>query len=376
MRSVNECGYHSIGMHVPIDFAPERWERIKETYRKWWAGELDRPVIQAAPGGRDPGRAEPELGGVGKATLYDLSVSPEAIVDRWDYDLSRRRFMGDAFPSVWLDMGPGVLAAFMGGRAEPGSGTIWFHPAEDKKIADVRFGFDPESQWFRRAREVYRAAARRWGGAVQIGMTDLGGNLDVLSTFRPGERLLLDLYDHPDEVKRLTWEEHRAWWRAFEELDAILRPANPGYTAWTPIFSEEPYYVLQCDFCYMIGPRMFDEFVKPELVASCGRLRNAFYHLDGPGQLAHLDSLLEIDELGGVQWVPGEGAKPVTEWPEVYRKIRDAGKLVHLLGGWRELDAVADQLGSAKGLFLSVGGSVKDEEKVARLLERYGVPVE
>lgn len=359
---------------MPIDFAPGRWELVKETYRRWWAGELDRPVIQATLGGRDPGRPEPELGGVGQATLYDLSVSPEAIVDRWDYDLSRRRFLGDAFPTVWLDMGPGVLAAFMGGRAEPGSGTTWFHPAEGKEIADVRFEFDSTALWFRRAADVYRAAVRRWGGAVQIGMTDLGGNLDVLSTFRPGERLLFDIYDHPEEVKRLTWEEHRAWWRAFEEFDSILRPTNPGHTAWTPVFSAEPFYILQCDFAYMIGPCMFDEFVRPELVASCRRLPNAFYHLDGRGQLAHLESLLEIKELGGVQWVPGEGAKPPREWPEVYRRIRDAGKLAHVLGGWPDLDAVADELGSARGLFVAVGGNVGDEEKVARLLERYGVP--
>jgi len=39
-------------------------------------------------------------------------------------------------------------------------------------------------------------------------MTDLGGNLDILSTFRPGTDLLLDLYDHPEDVKRLTGEAH------------------------------------------------------------------------------------------------------------------------------------------------------------------------
>ena len=47
----------------------------------------------------------------------------------------------------------------------------------------------------------------------------------------------------------------------------------------------------------LISPQMFDEFAKPELEATCERLPRAFYHLDGPGQLPHLDSLLEIENL-------------------------------------------------------------------------------
>ena len=51
----------------------------------------------------------------------------------------------------------------------------------------------------------------------------------------------------------------------------------------------------------MLGPEHFEEFVKPEIVASCNRLGNSFYHLDGVGQIRHLDSLLAIAELKGIQ---------------------------------------------------------------------------
>ena len=203
-------------------------------------------------------------------------------------------------------------------------------------------------------------------------MTDLGGNLDVLSTFRPGEKLLLDLYDNPHEVNRLTWEAHEAWWGYFEEINSVLQPVNPGYTAWAPIFSEEPYYILQCDFCYMIGPDMFDEFVKPELAATCRRLGHAFYHLDGPGQLPHLDSLLEIEELAGVQWVPGAGNKDLALWPEIHRKIRDAGKLIQLSGDMATLDALAEQLGSAEGIVIMSGADTSKEREATHFLEKYG----
>jgi 5-methyltetrahydrofolate--homocysteine methyltransferase len=162
------------------------------------------------------------------------------------------------------------------------------------------------------------------------------------------------------------------WWRHFAELNRALKPANPGYTAWTPIFSKEPYYILQCDFCYMIGTDMFDEFVRPELAATCQRLRNPFYHLDGKGQLPHLDSLLSIKELKGVQWVPGDGQPDITNWPQVYRKIRDAGKLIQIFGGPRELDTIAQQLGSAEGIILIGSAEMSKTREITEWLRKYG----
>lgn len=357
---------------MAIEFARADWQRIRDTYAAWWAGELGRPLIHVSVTGRDPGRAEPKLPAHGFDVQYGRDVTPEQIIDRRDYHLSGRRFPGDAFPSHWLNFGAGVMAAFLGARLEAAESTVWFHAPAEREAADIRFAHAPDNAWLKRVKDLARAAVERWDGTVQVGMTDLGGNLDILSTFRPGERLLLDLYDHPDEVKRLTWEAHELWFRYFDELNAILRPRNPGYTCWTPIFSPEPYYMLQCDFCYMISPAMFDEFVKPELAATCEQLAHPFYHLDGPGQLAHLDSLLEIEKLKGVQWIPGEGRPGVRHWPDVYRKIHAAGKKIQLFGGPDALEAVAEQVGDASGIVLIGEVGPEDEPKLMETLKRYG----
>ncbi|MDD2707210.1 MAG: hypothetical protein PHV34_04315 [Verrucomicrobiae bacterium] len=357
---------------MPINFSPDRWQNVRNNARLWWAGELKRPLIHLAVKGNNPGRPEPSLPHHPFTAFYDLSVSAEQIVDRWDYELSQFHYLGDAFPAIWPNFGPGVMAAFMGARLETGASTVWFHPTKDEEIADIQWHYQPDNVWLKRVKEVCRAAMDRWQGLVQVGMTDLGGNLDVLSSFRPSEKLLFDLCDHPDEVKKLTWREHEMWWRYFDEIQSVLRPVNPGYTAWTPIFSEAPYYILQCDFCYMIGPEMFDEFVKPELAASCKRLVNPFYHLDGVGELPHLDSLLSIKELKGIQWVPGEGKPGAPHWIDVYRKIRKAGKLIHVLGTMDEMDALAKQLGSAEGLVYIASIDAADEKRAREFLRRHG----
>ena len=151
---------------MSIDFTPERWSRVRENYRRWWAGELKRPLLHLTLWGRDPGRRPPRAVPVTKCTFYDLSFSPEDIVEGWDHNLSSCLFMGDAFPSVWPDFGPGVAAAYMGAKAEPRADgdTVWFHPAEEKEIADLRLRFDPEARWARRVKDIYRAALQRWQG--------------------------------------------------------------------------------------------------------------------------------------------------------------------------------------------------------------------
>jgi 5-methyltetrahydrofolate--homocysteine methyltransferase len=355
-----------------IDFDTSRWERVRETAERWWAGELRRPLLYITRKDRDPGRPEPSLPWKKYAAAYDCTVSAEAIIDRWDYEISRLRFFGDAFPHFWPNFGAGVIAAFLGARLESREETCWFLPDRKQEAGEIEFRFDPENIWYRRVSDLCLAAMDRWEGSVQVAMTDLGGNLDIISTFRSGKQLLLDLYDHPEDIKWLIWKAHELWWNYFDAFNTILRPVNPGYTSWTPIFSDVPFYMLQCDFSYMIGPGMFGEFVKPELAASCRRLDHPFYHLDGPGQLVHLDSILSIPELKGVQWIPGEGSPVITRWPEVFRKIRDSGKLIQFFGDIGDLDGIIEQLGGPEGIMLVSWETGASESEIEAALDKYG----
>ncbi len=280
---------------MPIDFSPERWQKILETYVRWWEGELDRPLIPVLVSGRDPGRPCLPAPLLSQETCTDLSWSAEELIDRIDYELSRLEFLGDAFPYFNMDcFGPGVCAAFLGARLDNSSGRVWFFPPDLRPIQDIHFEYDPDNVWLKRVRDIYRAGMERWQGQVLMGMTDLGGNLDILSAFLPSEQLLMDLYDAPDEVERLLWKAHEMWWKFYDELNAVLQPVNPGYSDWGAIYSDRPTYMLQSDFSYMISPKMFKRFALPELQATCQRLGRSFYHLDGVGQIPHLSSLLGI----------------------------------------------------------------------------------
>jgi 5-methyltetrahydrofolate--homocysteine methyltransferase len=362
---------------MSIAFTPERWEQVRVNYARWWAGESERPMLYVTAQ-RKPDRAPAKLPYRGFISQYGLDVDPEEIVDALDYQLAGTEFLADAFPSQWLNFGAGVLAAYCGCELRYDENTTWFFPRREISARDLHMAFDPENRWFRQTCAVARACAERWHGDVMVGMTDMGGASDVVASFLTGERMLLDLYDSPEDIQRLMWETHALWWHAFREIDKQIRSCNRGYSSWTPIFSETPYYMLQSDFCYMIGPEMFDTFIKPELTASCRQLPHAFYHLDGIGELPHLDSLLAIPELKGIQWIQGAGKGGPLQWLDVYRRVLDAGKLLQITGGTfgeglEAIDTLAKEKRAVGRIYLA--GGVDDaiqRRELDAFLRRFG----
>jgi 5-methyltetrahydrofolate--homocysteine methyltransferase len=361
---------------MTIDFSPARWAKVKETYHSWWQGELDRPIIPVAIPNRDPGRPQPPAPMLSQANCTDFSWSPEQIVDRIDYEYSRFTFLGDAFP--WFSMGkfgPGVIAAMMGAKLDNTSGRVWFWPPDNRSIRDIHFQLESNNIWLQRIKDICAAAMERWQGNFLIGMTDLGGNLDILAAFRTTEKLLLDLIDYPEDVERLNWEAHECWHKAYKEINDVLQPVNPGYSDWSGIYSEKPSYILQCDFSYMISPKMFGSFVLPELQASCKLLPHTFYHLDGIGQIPHLDQVLNIAELNGLQWIPGDGKPDSSNWPEIFQKAHAAGKLIQITSGeFGAIDAITKQVGTASGIQHKMFFATPDrEDEIRSKLHDYGI---
>lgn len=361
---------------MPIDFSPARWARVKEVNDLWRQRKLGRPLVQWTLSGADPGRPEPPLPPNGKgSTSFDLRYTADQIVERWDYDLSTKRYLGDAFPHVWPDFGPGILAAFVGGVAAPANNTVWFYPGEFEGLEpkDIHLSYRPDGVWQDRIADICRAAMRRWEGLVQVGMTDLGGSLDVVASLRPAETLLTDLYDCPEEIERLVWEVHDLWFRYYDDFCRALE-GNPGYSSWPEVFSNRPGYMLQCDFSYMISPAMFDRFVLPELRRSCQRLPGGpFYHQDGIGELPHTASLHSIPELAGIQWQPGDGQPPAYQWSDQLRRIRDDGKLLQTWGGPEALEHMLREVGDLSNAVIIGGGHVRDEARFRETLRKHGI---
>lgn len=327
------------------------WKRIEDDWCAWWAGELDRPLVLIET--LEPGLSWDNFDTF--ITRFPLDMPADQVLDQFEPYLNATRYFGDAYPRWWPNFGAGIVAAFLGARVEHSTGTTWFHPLDVASLRDIHLSYDPTNVWWQRVQDITQAAIARWGGHATICYTDLGGNLDILASLRGTQELLYDLYDAPDEVERLVHEITQLWLYYYNALDAMIQPVGRGTAAWAPHWQPGRGYMLQSDFSFMISPDMFERLVKPDLTACCAEMDYGFYHMDGKGQIPHLDHLLSVPRLRGIQWQPGAGAPQGSEWIDLLRRIREGGKLCQVYVSPEGAMKIKRELDGGRGFLLAVG---------------------
>lgn len=161
-----------------------------------------------------------------------------------------------------------------------------------------------------------------------VGIPDLNGPTEVVAGLRGAERLALDFYDEPDAIAPAVRKVQDAWFEAYRRASAIAGRSG-GSFCWLGVWSGRPMVDLQSDVSCLISKGMFDATFLPFIAEQARTIDRTIYHLDGPGAIRHLESLLSIDELDGIQWVQGAGGGRMTEWIDLLKRIQDGGKLVH-----------------------------------------------
>ena len=346
-----------------LKYSEQDWQKLSDNWTAWWAGELDRPLVMIESPPRS--RAPEEL-----TTEFLLHKPVDAVLDFYEARLAKTILFGDSWPKWFPFYGAGVAAAFLGSDllCTPEEGTIWFEPSQALESYDLSALYDPDNIWWRRVRQLTQAAVQRWGDRVCVGFTDLGGNLDILASLRNSQDLLMDLLDRPQEIETASQQITGFWLRYYNELLKITQKSGRGSSPWAPIWAPGNCYMLQSDFSAMISPRMFKRFVLPDIVACCDRLDYAFYHLDGKGQLPHLDLLLAIENLHGIQWIPGDGQPPPEDWLPELERIRDAEKLCQLFVSARGAKKIIQHLGG-KGFVFYITDVLSPDEAQSLLAE-------
>lgn len=317
------------------------WDVIQEKYKEYWARENhDRPLISVVA---------PKSGYVPKPLK-----APERLEDRWldiEYIIrnSRNRFAstyfgGEAFPILNPNLGPDILGAILGCGIEFGEETSWAIPTIENWEHAESLEFNPENKWWKKIKQITVEAVNDAKGDYFVGITDLHAGLDAIVSLRSPEKACMDIYDNPEAIKKATFEILEVFKKVVDELYAITTRNLKGSSNWTGIWHPGKWYVTSCDFICMISQEMFAEFVLPELQEELQWLDASIFHLDGPGALRHLDALLELPRLNGIQWVYGAGQPSASHWIPILKKIQDAGKLIQVNIEPGELDILLEEL--------------------------------
>lgn len=314
-----------------LGFKPD-FARTVDRFEAWWNCEvLDRPPTSLGAVSKRPGRT---LQKVTHATPRDRWLDVEYNVEAAIASMERCDYVGDSFPCFFPNVGPELTATLYGCELEFSEGTSWSRPvvhdpADWDRIAKAEPNFD--NPYWRTIEQMTDLALQRCDGRYIVGMADLHGNYDILAALRDPETLCLDLVDCPDAVRRAGKQVVRGYIESFNRLYAKVHAAGHGSTTWCQTYHQGPMYLPNCDFWCMVNDIIAREWILPDIVAEMAPLQRSLFHLDGPQALRHLDLLLELPQLTGVQWVYGDGHGPATAWIDVYRRIIDAGKCIQVV---------------------------------------------
>ena len=357
-------------------FKPD-YERSRQRIDAFWERELiDRPVVQFSllkpPEERVP--LPPSHHAAPAARWLDAEYQAELALAT----LSNQEFLGDSMPVAWPNLGPEVLAAFYGCPIHFGDyGTSWSEPILHDWSEVERIQLDWQSPYLARLHELTDALLEIGQGRFITGMTDWHPGGDGIAALRDPQALAVDMLTHVQEVKALLARLEADYFQLYDTFYQKLRAAGQPISTWTPLVcgrrgDDGKFYVPSNDFSIMISKAMFDDVFLPGIARECQFLDRSIYHLDGPGALRHLDSILSIPELDALQFVPGAGNEGFPRWVWVYQRAQAAGKAIQVFCQIGELEQVMEAL-DPRGLFLSVGGVPSREaaEAMLRRLERW-----
>lgn len=304
------------------------YDYILERYGQFWnRANEDRPLVYLfGPGNKrtiEKAAHHATLKDAWMDTEYQLKITREAIENTF--------YLGEAYPMMNPNLGPDFIGAVCGCDLEFGNRTSWAEPCITDYEEFPPITFDKNNIWWKKILEITEAALEDSKGDYIVGITDLHPGADGLVSLRGPQDAAMDIYDEPEQFKRIVWELLPVFKEMATTLHGMISAKQKGCSNWMGVVHPtELWYPPSCDFSCMISPETFDEFILPELKAEIDWLPNAIYHLDGPGALRHLDKLLAIENLKGIQWVYGAGQPSGQHWGEVLQKIQAAGKCIEM----------------------------------------------
>lgn len=346
----------------------EDWDKCKQKYLEYWSKENhDRPLISIRAPKKNSKRVEVK----GSDNLRERWMDTEYIIKSGRAQMENTFFGGEAYPILWPNLGPDVFGAFYGAELEFGEETSWAHPIiEDWNDVD-RLKFNAESLWYKKIIQMTKDIVEDSKGDYMVGITDLHPGADGLVALRGPENLCYDVLDYPERVKDGVMELLPGFKKTVDELFDITQKYQKGTTNWMGQWHPEKWYVTSCDFSCMISQDMYKEFILPELIEELNYLDASIYHLDGPGALKHLDTLLSIEKLNGIQWVYGAGQPTASHWIPVLKKIQKAGKLIHVDIVPEELDVLLEAI-EPEGVMYNTYCSSEDQARaILKKVETY-----
>jgi hypothetical protein len=352
-----------------LQYKPDA-EQAKQRMTAWWEKAIiDRPAILLTAPKPNP------IPWPNKrfASLRERWMDIDYQVQCADIIAANTYWAGDGLPTYMPNLGPEILTACYGAELNFTEHSSWSVPILHNWSDIATLRVDPNNEYLRCIMEMTRRACQVGKGKFVVGITDIHPGGDLAASFRDPQQLCVDLVEEPEHVRELVNHIYTAFFDFYELNDRVIRDAGQTITtSWLPLYVEnQRYYIPSNDFSIMISTPMFKEFFLQELVEELKWLDRSIYHLDGPGALRHLDTLLELDDLDAIQYVYGDGAKPASRWMDVFKRIQAGGKGMYIAVEPWEIDLFMENLAPEGVMMHTTVGSMGEADAILGRISRW-----
>ena len=353
---------------IELETMPQFDMAMKRVYA-WFENEIiDRPPIRFIAHNAFLEAATEDIALLSREQKKQWWFNSELQVDLFIKSIQGRRFHGETFPVYFPNLGPDVYAAFYGAELEFGEVTSYSIPFVRQWEDADQLIFNTNNEYFKKIEVLTQHALERCEGKFLVGYTDLHPGLDCVAAWRDPLQLCYDLYDHPDQVRRLADRAFEDFEFIYDHFDAMLKEKGQLSVSWMGIPSFGRMHIPSCDFSALISEEFFKEFGLPILQRETRTMTHNIFHVDGKGVANHLDSILSVADVHALQWVQGVGDDyPIMQWLAFIKDLqaREIPVIVDL--SKEEIDEFIEVM-DPKGLFLWIAAD--DEQEEIEILDR------
>lgn len=337
---------------------PSTLQNKLQKYHAFWANTpVERPLIGFSLGGWFPLQSYTALGrfrgqqgiAVDELLPEDCLADYDRLVASWNgVEDDTIRAVAPLPPFPWLE-------AILGARVQVGNEAIWAMEGGFEYADLDKQNLSSDNPWRRKYLEFTAVLKDHFQDRCPVGQPILRGISDMIAALRGASQMVFDLYDHPEQFRRLAGRCTDLLVALVAEQQRMTGPFAEGYEVeqlalWAP----GRIIRMQEDGSAFLSPALYVKYLQDEDERQASSFPYSVIHLHS-SSLFLLDAILDVESLKCIQINKDVGGMDVSGMLPFFEKVQGRGKRLLIRGklDHDDLKLLRSEL-SPNGLYLQI----------------------
>ncbi len=356
--------------NIKIECKPDFLDTVKR-YEAWREFDIsDRPIIRFTSHNaffRDT-KADENVGNGKRWESYTQKwFDVDYKIETYLNSLSKKPLLGDNLPVCIADFSPAFYSTFFGVKLAFNETTGW---ALDPVLHDYtnidNLTADLNTEIYATALKLVEGLLKNCNGKFLVGLPDLYAGMDTIDPIRGTQDLLIDMIDEPENVKKLIDKTTQPFFKIYDSFYDLYKKYEQPVVNFLNMPLLGKNYIPAADLSTMFSQDCFKEYALDNLCNIMQHMDFNTFHLDGKGVAKHIDYIMQLPNLGAIQWVQGVGSdRPIMQWSPLIHKILNSKIPIVVDVDKEDLQDFIDEFKDPRGICLQIETyDIKEQQEI------------